>query len=611
MRLNIASALPLRRWSSFMWRCHTPSFRLASGAHVRFSLDFTPARRLPSHHALRIALAFTLAAFLPAEDLAPAEAAAVLSSPPGSRAAQLARLAHRQGPGIEALATALVAAPDPRERQAALTFVLRQPPDCAGRVARKLIADADAQRRRRGLDILAKLGGEPSAQAAFAAAVDRAPEVRLAAAQALAVLPGVPVDPGGSGTAPTLARLLLDDDLRVVLAAIAAAAVHRDLPGLRDRLFERLAAGPEPVITAAAEHLGAAGMSAREFAPVLLALAGSSAPEALRAAAAETLGGIGDESVVVALLELLGRTTTDQVQLRCAICQAIGHISPARQDLPPRIERALAPLARSDRWRATRQAASWALLRAGSPIGLQTLIAEIGGELNDEAADLLQGATGLTLPDRQAWEAWWKKTGRFQPVRVPPLPAGEAEVEFAYLRDRVASVAFVIDISGSMNDVFGQGANRQSKLGLVRKEMRRSLRTLGLLTAFNVIYFNDEPHPWQAAPVRAGFRNRTLALERILSQGCARGTNIHGALAQALAQPGIQATFLLTDGQPTIGLTDANDILAAIASANRERERPTRVHAIAFHVDTSERATATRLLSALAREHDGTYREIE
>ncbi len=548
---------------------------------------------------------------MPAEDLAPAEAAAVLSSPSGSRAAQLARLADRQGPGIEALATALVAGPDPRERQAAMTFVLRQPPDCAGRVARKLIADADAQRRRRGLDLLAKLGGEPSAQAAFAAAVDRSPEVRLAAAQALAVLPGVPVDPGGSGTAPTIARLLLDDDLRVVLAAVGAAAGHRNLPGMRDRLFERLAAGPEAVLTAAAEQLGATGMSARELAPVLLAIAGSSAPEPLRATAAETLGCIGDETVVVALLDLLGRTTTDQAHLRCAICQAIGHISPARQDLPPRIERALAPLARSDHWRATRQAASWALLRAGSSIGIQTLIAEIGGDLNDEAADLLSGATGLTHPDRAAWEAWWKKTGRFQPVRVPPLPAGETEIEFAYLRDRVSSVAYVIDISGSMNDVSGLGANRRSKFDLVRKELRRSLRTLGLLTSFNLICFNDEPHPWQPAPVRAGFRNRTLALERIRSQGSARGTNLHGALAQALAQPGIQAAFLLTDGQPTIGLTDAEAILASIASANRERERPARVHTIAFHIGAAERASATNLLSALARDHDGTFREIE
>ncbi len=36
MNLKIAIAPHLRRWSSVMWRCHTPSSRLAYGAHLRF-----------------------------------------------------------------------------------------------------------------------------------------------------------------------------------------------------------------------------------------------------------------------------------------------------------------------------------------------------------------------------------------------------------------------------------------------------------------------------------------------------------------------------------------------------------------------------------------------
>lgn len=129
-------------------------------------------------------------------------------------------------------------------------------------------------------------------------------------------------------------------------------------------------------------------------------------------------------------------------------------------------------------------------------------------------------------------------------------------------------VTVVIDRSGSM-----AGA----KMDQAREAASQVVEGLEEGEFFNLIIYNEAVEPFSERPVLVNRENILRARQFINSIRVSGGTNIHGALQQAIAQPvrkGTMAIVLfLTDGLPTIGETSEKRIREKAKDANKNGRR--------------------------------------
>lgn len=170
--------------------------------------------------------------------------------------------------------------------------------------------------------------------------------------------------------------------------------------------------------------------------------------------------------------------------------------------------------------------------------------------------------------------------GFFLLLVAPPL---EAE------RVQPKDVLLVLDVSGSM-----QG----EKLDQAKDALVYVLEHLNPEDRFNVIPFSTGVRSWARGlrpASEAGEARRWV--ERLEATG---GTDIHGALLEALAQADRErptVLIFLTDGQPTEGVVEIDRILEAVREA-----MPSNVRLFPFGVGDD---VNTVLLDTLAQEHRG------
>jgi len=131
------------------------------------------------------------------------------------------------------------------------------------------------------------------------------------------------------------------------------------------------------------------------------------------------------------------------------------------------------------------------------------------------------------------------------------------------------SITFVLDTSGSM-----QG----EKIKQARGALRYFVQSLKPTDRFNIIPFSTEARPFADSAVAATEDQIKKALKFIDDEVEARGgTNIHEALTTALrstpADGLVPIVVFLTDGLPTIGVTDVKQILSDCAKANQSKAR--------------------------------------
>lgn len=145
--------------------------------------------------------------------------------------------------------------------------------------------------------------------------------------------------------------------------------------------------------------------------------------------------------------------------------------------------------------------------------------------------------------------------------------------EWAEPENTVKVFNFVLDTSGSMQ---GQ------KIEQARGALRFFLQSLKAKDRFNVIPFSTEARPFFEQPVTASADNLERAFAKIGEIEARGGTNIEDGLRTALApalpaQPGgttyVPITVFLTDGRPTVGMTDVNQLLAQVQKENHNRAR--------------------------------------
>ncbi|XP_060094797.1 inter-alpha-trypsin inhibitor heavy chain H4 [Heteronotia binoei] len=136
------------------------------------------------------------------------------------------------------------------------------------------------------------------------------------------------------------------------------------------------------------------------------------------------------------------------------------------------------------------------------------------------------------------------------------------------------NIVFVIDRSGSM---FGK------KIQQTKEALQKILEDLNPEDHFNLIIFNSNVVSWKPSLLTATEENVELAKQYVGTIEAQGATDINGALliaiqvldeaitSELLPEKSISMIILLTDGQPTSGVTAVHDIQKNIKQANNEK----------------------------------------
>jgi Ca-activated chloride channel family protein len=125
-------------------------------------------------------------------------------------------------------------------------------------------------------------------------------------------------------------------------------------------------------------------------------------------------------------------------------------------------------------------------------------------------------------------------------------------------------IIFILDTSGSM---------RGEKIRQAKGALTFCLNSLSSVDRFNIIDFDDQIRSFKESLTQATRENIKDAQRFVENCEAEGGTNINDALLTGLRQIGSEskATFVifLTDGLPTVGITDIKNILQNVKEDNR------------------------------------------
>ncbi|HKV38796.1 MAG TPA: VIT domain-containing protein [Blastocatellia bacterium] len=129
-------------------------------------------------------------------------------------------------------------------------------------------------------------------------------------------------------------------------------------------------------------------------------------------------------------------------------------------------------------------------------------------------------------------------------------------------------IVFVLDTSGSMSG---------EKIDNAKAALKFGVESLGERDRFNVISFSGEEHLMSDGLIEATKEGKAKGLAFISDLRAEGGTNINDVLVAAFKQfkPSDRPKMLvfLTDGQPTVGVTDPGQIHKNVADANTSHVR--------------------------------------
>jgi len=153
-------------------------------------------------------------------------------------------------------------------------------------------------------------------------------------------------------------------------------------------------------------------------------------------------------------------------------------------------------------------------------------------------------------------------------------------------------IVFVFDTSGSMSG---------KKIEQARKALLFCLNGLNPEDRFNLIPFSTEARPFRENLVKAGRNEIEAALKHVRAFTAKGGTNLNDALVKGLGvDSGKERPFivvLMTDGLPTVGVTNEKEILKQVKDANRAKAR---IFTFGVGYDVN-----THLLDGLTEAHRG------
>ncbi|MCB9907825.1 MAG: VWA domain-containing protein [Planctomycetes bacterium] len=250
-----------------------------------------------------------------------------------------------------------------------------------------------------------------------------------------------------------------------------------------------------------------------------------------------------------------------------------------------------------------------------------TRMPEESGRLLFEFGETLFRLTGHNFGiQANTWKAWYEKEGQDakilsdseleEAVRMRILKSQKERSKtprFFGIEIRSERVIFIVDVSGSMNEVLkGLYVNQKGEVRIERakKELVQVIENLAPGTRFNIIAFSGGVDEWSDKPLADSPEpDRAKALEWSKALGAGGGTNLHGALMAALEEPDVDTILVLSDGEPSVGdLIDPGAIREDIQARNRERN--IRIHTIAL-------GGSLKILEWLAEDSGGRFVQIE
>jgi Ca-activated chloride channel homolog len=194
------------------------------------------------------------------------------------------------------------------------------------------------------------------------------------------------------------------------------------------------------------------------------------------------------------------------------------------------------------------------------------------------------------LTDRQ-----YDEDGTFLLLVSPPR-AASAEQRLA------KDVVFVIDTSGSMRD--------EDRIGQAKRALAYGIKGLGEHDRFNLISFGTSVYPLSETLLPATPENVKRGLDSVDQLVARGGTHISEALLRALKSFGPageerrpRMIVFLTDGKPTVGVTNPDELLALVGKNNLGKVR---IFSFGVGVDLS-----TRVLDELSSQNFGTTQYVD
>jgi hypothetical protein len=235
--------------------------------------------------------------------------------------------------------------------------------------------------------------------------------------------------------------------------------------------------------------------------------------------------------------------------------------------------------------------------RAAVPLFIELLTKE-EGRLRTDVGAALVSLTGMDFHGNVTlWQRWWKDhEGDFEVPAVPPATGEEKALEavgltFFGLRTESQKVLFVLDVSGSMDfpmKNYTSGREGEKRITVAKRELLRALGGIPDGGTFNIVLYASDVWTWSDEPVVMDNDTRAEATEFVQKIRPNGGTNIYGAMKLALGRargktkkksrgaprwtpPVYDTVFLLSDGQPSVGVSIArNDILDMVAEENAD-----------------------------------------
>src|SRR5579862_1772578 len=447
----------------------------------------------------------------------------------------------------------------------------------------------------------------------------------------------------------------LDDDVTTLINAYVKAmtsqsntsiadfkreqAKYKDLTKAEELFSDRMLAFDRMVedLLEAVGHL-----RTKEATQTILKQAQASFNLRYRARLIEALGAIRTATSMVGLVEILQKSTREVEAL--AAVRALRAIGVPTPESVPALVAALA-----SEYRQIRTTAAFALAEMDAKDNTGAIIEAMKGVGGQTAWDLNEALKKLTGVDKHAnvdaWREWWTRSrdavlaGIYKPDAQEKAGVLGSTTTFYGVPVVSTAVAFVVDTSGSMweparyvpgkddeGKALGLKLAGNLKINVAQYELKKVLLRMPVDSTVMLVFFDGAVRVQAGGPVRLTEGKRKTLIDLVDAIKTPGGmTNLWGAVTRAesyagdpaaptLKKDGIDTIYALTDGVPTVGVSETGKFLKRYGYLNRYLQ--VRVHTLEITQDPAskkpgddEEKEAKPLLEGLAEEANGKFIE--